>query len=112
MRGLSPENPNLQTYEIFIPSQLFEKYRTTYVQQLEVSIAERMSKNQALTGAASKFFSRDKAIPHGLSIDRTETARKVMNKLFMRCIEQVRNDPKQYIKERPLMDRLLNKSPT
>lgn len=34
-----------------------------------------------------------------------------MNKLFMRCIEQVRNDPKNYIKERPLIDRLLNRPP-
>jgi hypothetical protein len=34
-----------------------------------------------------------------------------MNKLFMRCIEQVRNDPKNYIKERSLIDRLLNRPP-
>ena len=34
-----------------------------------------------------------------------------MNKLFMRVIEQVRNDPRKFIKERPLMDKLLNKPP-
>lgn len=66
MRGLSPEDPDLQTYKIYIPLALFEKYRTTYVQELETAINERTSKNQALSGAASKFFSRDNAIPKGL----------------------------------------------
>ena len=36
-----------------------------------------------------------------------------MNKLFMRCIETVRNDPKKYIKERGALniDRLMNRPP-
>ena len=31
IRGLSPEDPDLQTYYIYIPRNLFERYRTTYV---------------------------------------------------------------------------------
>lgn len=34
-----------------------------------------------------------------------------MNKLFMRCIEQVRSEPKKYIKDRSFMDRLFNRPP-
>ena len=34
-----------------------------------------------------------------------------MNKLFMRCIEQVRNEPKKFIKERSCIDRLFNRPP-
>jgi len=44
-------------------------------------------------------------------MDRTETTRKIMNKLFMRCIEQVRSEPKKYIKNRSFMDRLFNRPP-
>ena len=57
------------------------------MQQVNTSINDMATKNQALSGAASKFFSRDNAIPKGLNIERTETTRKIMNKLFMRCIE-------------------------
>ena len=64
-----------------------------------------------MSGAASKFFSRDNAIPKGLNIDKTETTRKIMNKLFMRCIEQVRSEPKKYIKERGLIDHLFDRPP-
>lgn len=111
IRGLSPDNPTLQTYQVFIPIQLFEKYRTQYVNELKNSINECQSSNQALSGAASKFFSREKAIPSGLSIDKTETPRRVMNKLFMRCVEQVRGDPKRYIKKRTWFERLINRIP-
>ena len=65
----------------------------------------------ALTGAASKFFSRESAIPKGLNIDKTEVTRKIMNKLFMRCIEQVRSEPKKYIKQRNVIDNLINRPP-
>ena len=34
-----------------------------------------------------------------------------MNKLFMRCIEQVRAEPKKYIKQRSFIDRLFNRPP-
>ena len=34
-----------------------------------------------------------------------------MNKLFMRCIEQVRAEPKKYIKQRNLVDNLMNRPP-
>jgi len=67
------------------------------VQELSTAVTEAQQKNQALTGAASKFFSRESAIPRGLDYDRTQVTRMVMNKLFMRCIEQVRNEPKKYI---------------
>lgn len=64
-----------------------------------------------MSGAASKFFSRENAIPKGLNIDKTETTKKIMNKLFMRCIEQVRAEPKKYIKERGFIDHLFNRPP-
>ena len=34
-----------------------------------------------------------------------------MNKLFMRCIEQVRSEPKKYIKQRNVIDNLINRPP-
>jgi len=52
-----------------------------------MTVSEATQANTALANAASKFFSRENAIPRGLDIDRSETTRKVMNKLFMRCIE-------------------------
>ena len=34
-----------------------------------------------------------------------------MNKLFMRCIEQVRAEPRKYIKSRSFIDQLFNRPP-
>ena len=102
----------MQTYKIYIPIRLFNQYRTNYLHELNTSINETASRNNALSGAASKFFSRDNAIPMGLSIDKTEATRKVTNKLFMRCIEQVRNEPKKFIKQRSFLDKLFNRPPT
>ena len=34
-----------------------------------------------------------------------------MNKMFMRCIEQVRNEPKKYIQDRSWLARLINLTP-
>ena len=90
---------------------LFETYRRQYVQELSSSVTEAANAGTALQGTATRFFQRDKSIPHGLDIDKTETTRKIMNKLFMRCIEQVRNEPKKYIKERSLIDQLFNRPP-
>lgn len=53
IRGLSPEEPDLQTYQIYIPLKLFETYRTTYVQELNTTVNEAQQKNQALSNAAS-----------------------------------------------------------
>lgn len=111
IRGLSPDEPDLQTYQIYIPMNLFETYRRNYVQELGSAVSDAANANTALQTTSSKFFTRGDAIPKGLDIDKTETTRKIMNKLFMRCIEQVRNEPKKYIKERSLVDKLFNRPP-
>ena len=66
MRGLSQEDPDLQTYQIYIPRDLWEQYRTTYFQQLENTINETNTRNQALSGAGGRFFNLENAVPKGL----------------------------------------------
>ena len=44
-------------------------------------------------------------------MDKTDSTRKIMNKLFMRCIEQVRAEPRKYIKKRSFIDQLFNRPP-
>ena len=53
----------------------------------------------------------NKAVPEKLNIEELDTDRKVMNKLMMRYVEQVRIEPKEYIRERSWYERLFNIAP-
>jgi len=44
IRGLSPEDPDLQTYQIYIPRDLFRQYRVNYVQELNSAVTEATQK--------------------------------------------------------------------
>ena len=46
-----------------------------------------------------------------MKMEELDTTRKVMNKIMMNYIEQVRSEPNMYIKERSPFERLVEKSP-
>lgn len=54
---------------------------------------------------------RAPAVPIGLNIENLDITRRVMNKLMQRTVEQVRAEPKVYIKERTMIERLFNTAP-
>lgn len=111
IRGLSPEEPDLQTYIIYIPKKLFLWYRQKYVQELQKSVTEAAGAVTAVQASATRYFQKEKSIPYALDIAKTKDVRRQMNELFISVIERVRNEPKKYIKERALIDQLLNRPP-
>ena len=64
-----------------------------------------------MTGAVERAVMINKAVPDKLKIEELDTDRKVMNKLMMRYVEQVRIEPKKYIRERTAIERLFNIAP-
>lgn len=51
------------------------------------------------------------AIPQTMDIESLDTTRKVMNKIMINYIEQVRAEPNRFIKDRNACERLVEKSP-
>lgn len=51
------------------------------------------------------------AIPRGMNLDDIEIQRKLMNKIMMKFVEQVRMEPSMYIRDRTWYERLLNMAP-
>ena len=51
------------------------------------------------------------AVPRDIKIDNLDTERKIMNKLMMQYVENVRLEPKKYIKVRSNWDRFFNLAP-
>ncbi len=54
---------------------------------------------------------RSPAVPVGLNLENLDTSRRVMNKIMQRTVEQVRMEPKVFIKERTMFERLFNTTP-
>ena len=54
---------------------------------------------------------RSPAVPVGLNLENLDTSRRVMNKIMKRTVEQVRMEPKVFIKERTMVERLFNTTP-
>lgn len=46
-----------------------------------------------------------------MDVEGLDTARKVMNKIMINYVEQVRAEPNRYVKDRNACDRLVEKSP-
>jgi len=42
---LSEDNPDMQTFEIFIPRELLTKYKESYLQEVVTSIQKRNNEN-------------------------------------------------------------------
>ena len=51
------------------------------------------------------------AVPRNIEIDKLDTERKIMNKLMMQYVENVRLEPRKYIKVRSNWDRFFNLAP-
>lgn len=58
-----------------------------------------------------KAISLNAAIPPDLKIEELDNERKIMNKLMMRYVEQVRAEPSRYIRDRSPFERFKNSVP-
>ena len=108
---MSQDDPELQTFEIFIPPDLTRRYKTQLQSKQVQEIEAQKSRNQTLTVNVSKTFSVNAAVPRNIEIEKLDTERKIMNKLMMQYVEKVRLEPRKYIKERSNWDRFFNFAP-
>lgn len=58
-----------------------------------------------------RTWNRAPAIPVGMQMQELETGKRVMNKIMMKYIEQVRMDPNMHIRDRSWFQRMLNRAP-
>ncbi len=87
IRGISDEDPDMQTFEIFIPVTLMKHYRTSYLQEVTQNIQKKETENTQMYNAVQKSIYRSPAVPIGLNLEDLDTSRRVMNKIMQRTVE-------------------------
>lgn len=97
MRGITDEDPDLQTYEIFVPKQLIDHYKSEYIKDVTLVINEAQTSNTKNYDAVQQTFSTTPAIPKNLDMEKIDVSRKVMNRLMINYVDQVRAEPNRFV---------------
>lgn len=97
IRGITNDDPDLQSYEIFVPVQLMNHYKREYEAEIQKSINETQTVNRINYTSLMQAFNVRPAIPQGMELDKLDLARKVMNRLMINQIDRVKNEPTRFI---------------
>lgn len=111
MRGLTNADPNLQTYEIFMPEKMLGYYKDLYYKEINLAISNITNTKTNRFNSVQQVLTREKAVPQGLDIQRLEEPGNFMNRMMQTYIEQVKTEPKEYIRERGALSRWLGLMP-
>jgi len=109
---MSDENPELQTFEIYLPPELISRYKQNYLLQVDTEIGRTHTKNENALHAESKLLALRAAVPIGLDMQILMTNKRAMNKVMIKQVEQVRADPNTFIRTKSWSDYLLNRTPS
>jgi hypothetical protein len=93
-RGLTSDDPNLQTFEIFMPKILLSSYREQYYREINQEISNQMNLKTGKYNTVQQMMTRERAIPERFSIERLEEPGNFMNKTMQTSIEKARLEPK------------------
>lgn len=77
-----------------------QHYRRDFYNEVQQKIQNKNTDNTAQFNAVQKALYSAAAVPIGLNIEELENPRRLMNKIMMKYIEQVRMEPTVYIKDR------------
>jgi len=103
-RGLDPnDETNLQTYELYIPKTLRDRYNMLYNFHLNKEIAEKSMNNKKAIG--------NKAIPKGFDYKAIEARRTDLQNYLKFYIEGVVSEASKLIRDKGAMMRLLGVPP-
>jgi meckelin len=69
MRGILNEDPDLQTYEIFIPQQLMMHYRSEYMNEVTRNINDANQQNTQYLSNVQNTFNVRPAIPKNMDVE-------------------------------------------
>lgn len=113
IRGLLSDNPNLQTFEIFMPVTIRQQFEMIYNQHQKNFLSNARSTQTATqTGARQKrLVSSLKAIPPGIDIATLITQKDEITEYFVSYIQQVKNYPQKYVRNRSCLQRLTGMPP-
>lgn len=104
-------NEDLQTYEIYLPAPIMKTFKTDYLKEVNSAISQAQLSNNQLGQNVALAIKVEDAIPKNIELEKLDIIRKVMNKIMINYVEQVKSEPNKFVQDRPAIERLLNKSP-
>jgi meckelin len=108
-RGLLSTNPNLQTFEIYLPIKIRQIYEVVYKQPVLNEISTYRQNVSAIQNSSSIFSLA--ALPKGLNIQSLVNQRDEVSQYFINYVSQVKNYPSIAVKERGLCQMFSNLPP-
>jgi len=108
-RGLLSEEPNLQTFEIYLPVKIRQLYEVVYKQAVLNEISNFRQNISAIQNT-SRLLNLS-ALPKGLNIQALINQRDEMSQYFINYIAQAKNYPSMAVRERGLCQRFTNLPP-
>ena len=110
-RGLTSDDPHLQTFEIFMPRILLSNYRDNYYKEINQEISNQRNQQQSKMNTVQQTLTKESALPKNFSIEKVEEPGNFMNGTMQTCIEKARLEPQLYVRERGAIARLLGVTP-
>lgn len=107
-RGLSSEEPNMQTFEIYMPRDMLQHYKDHYLKDVNEEILKQINDNNKRFNAVEVMLTRQRAVPKNLDLELLEDQRNYINMIMQTYVEQVRTEPRKYIQDRSALQRLFN----
>lgn len=108
-RGMLSQEPNLQTFEIFLPVKIRQIYEVVYKQNVLNEISTYRDNLSAIQNS-SKLLTLS-PLPKGLNIQSLVNQRDEMSQYFINYISQVKNYPHLAVKERGICQLFSNLPP-
>jgi hypothetical protein len=93
-RGLTQENPNLQTFEIYMPYQMLKYYKELYYAVITVQISNAHDSKLTNQNDVMKVLYRKKALPANVDLSKLSDPGAYMNRIMQQHIENARIDSK------------------
>jgi hypothetical protein len=81
-RGLSAENPNLQTFEIYLPFKMLAYYRDLYFKQINNEILTTHNNKTYNQNPVQNALYRQKALPAGINMGNLEEPGVFINRMM------------------------------
>lgn len=76
------EDPNLQTFEIFMPKEMLGMYKDLYQKNIIQEISNVVNNKTNRFNEVQQVLTREKALPTGFRIDELKDSGQFMNRLM------------------------------
>lgn len=94
-----------------MPQKMLAYYKDLYFKEINQEISNVMNSKTNRFNSVQQVLNRESAVPKGFNIGRLADPGNFMNRLMQTYIEQVRVEPREYVRERGAMSRWLGLQP-